>query len=89
MLLEADESSKMLSPTIELSKLKEHLRKEMNVSEEHISFLFIDLELASSENGLKEPYSWNYYESCFFVGSLVTTIGKDSFYKFNQITKKN
>eukprot|EP00795_Rhopilema_esculentum_P014699 gene14699-5796_t len=75
MNLEAEQAKKALSPNKELRCLKNKIAKQTNLSENYINMLFRRLEKAIKENGVKEPYKWNYYESCFFVGSLLTTIG--------------
>ncbi len=77
MYLEADEAKHTLSPGNEMKLLKKAVQRELNATSDDINALFMKLEKAVHENGVKEPYSWDYYESCFFVGSLITTIGKE------------
>eukprot|EP00794_Sanderia_malayensis_P003503 gene3503-4003_t len=80
MYLEAEEAAKSLSPSKELLLLKEEIRKRLNnttssTTAADVNAMFMNLEKAMKQNGAKEPYRWDYYESCFFVGSLITTIG--------------
>lgn len=79
MYLEADEVKRLLSPKHEISNLKQMITSKSNLSRQEVEFLFRRMEKAIKENGVKEPYTWDYYESCFFVGSLLTTIGKSHF----------
>ncbi len=76
MYLEGEEAKKAFSLNAELSFLKGELREALNISKTRVDQLFANLETSIKQNGGKEPYSWDYYESCFFVGSLITTIGK-------------
>ena len=76
MLLERHEAQKSLSPQREITLAKRYIFQLSNMSRKEIDDIFLNVEKAIRQNGVKEPYKWNYYESCFFVGSLLTTIGK-------------
>ena len=76
MVLERGEAEKLLSPKREVARAKARLLLRYNISKKEINEIFGSIEKAMQQNGLKEPYKWDYYESCFFVGSLLTTIGK-------------
>ena len=76
MYLEQGEARKYLSPQLEIASAKDGIVKHSNMSRKEVEEIFKMVEKAIQQNGVKEPYKWNYYESCFFVGSLLTTIGR-------------
>ena len=76
MHLEHDYAKESLSPQKEMALAKSSIMQRYNLTRKEVEEVFMRLEEAIHQNGVKEPYTWNYYESCFFVGSLLTTIGK-------------
>ena len=76
MHLEQEEARKSLSPQLEIASTKDIIVQHSNMTRKEVEEIFKNVEKAIQQNGVKEPYKWNYYESCFFVGSLLTTIGK-------------
>ena len=80
MYLESKET-KGISPTLaELQALKVNVAEVLNATSKEVDDLFSKLVNALESSGLSEPYKWDYYESCFYVGSLLTTIGKYQLY---------
>eukprot|EP00794_Sanderia_malayensis_P016101 gene16101-17722_t len=75
MYLESEYAKQALSPGWEMTKLKQSLATRLNATISSIDDMFKKLEEALVDAGVAEPYKWDYYESCFFVASMLTTIG--------------
>ena len=76
MSLEREKAEKSLSLKREIALAKARLLLRCNISKKEVEEIYRKVEKAMQQSGVKEPYKWDYYESCFFVGSLLTTIGK-------------
>eukprot|EP00795_Rhopilema_esculentum_P010624 gene10624-19364_t len=75
MYLESKETKGILPPLAELQVLKVKVAKALNATSKEVDDLFSKLVNAMESSGFSEPYKWDFYESCFYVGSLLTTIG--------------
>lgn len=77
MCLESEEAKRLPSPSAEMAILKKEICQRFNATEGEVKDIFKAFEHALEANhGVPEPFRWDYYESYFFVGSLLTTIGK-------------
>ena len=77
MYLESEEAKKLPSPSAEMAILKKEICQRFNATEAEVDDIFKAFEHALDINhGVAEPFRWDYYESYFFVGALLTTIGK-------------
>ena len=75
MYLESSAAKDALSPHMEILKLEKSIAIRLNVTVASIHVMFEDLYSSLGDSAVAEPYKWDYYESCFFVLSLLTTIG--------------
>ena len=77
-VFESGNAKKTLSPKHEMKMLKLKVAQLLNETSTSLTIekIFVNMEKAVNSNGVGEPYTWNYYESCFFAGSIITTIGR-------------